>query len=544
VKRILATGVVLVMLPFLASADTLSELQAQIVVLTAQLAQLKGNTGTQAAPTTPPPPPYPITRTLLRGMQGEDVRAVQQFLISQGLLAADSVTGFFGPLTEGAVKAWQASNGIVSSGTPITTGYGSVGPRTRAAMAEVRPSAFANATGSSGTYAQGSYQTYSEPSYAREEPKQTNASCALGNFTVAHGASVLAYESSSVATGACKSEIRVCNKGVLSGSYKYSLCTSGVASYSQAAYNTQTIATYSQASYYSQGSYASGATMQTKVLALNLKNPWGYTTTHTEYVSAVSRLVTTIQHTEADIVGVQELHPDVFARLTTHLSGWSSLSINGDVGVFTRYKILGPAGSSGAKIQLPTGGVAYIFVVHLGSAPYQPYDIRDGNLTCNTVAVEQAARAARLSQTQAALNDAKPYLASGAPVFLVGDFNEPSHLDWTATAAVSGLHRCAVSWPTSKAMVDAGFVDTYRAARPNEVASPGITWTTQPAANEVLDRIDFVYADPASKVITSYTVGDGVHIPADLISAPYGGYWSDHAGVMSILTIKADFPGI
>ena len=35
----------------------------------------------------------------------------------------------------------------------------------------------------------------------------------------------------------------------------------------------------------------------------------------------------------------------------------------------------------GAIIQLPAGGVAYIFVHHLPPNPYQPYDIRDGNLT-------------------------------------------------------------------------------------------------------------------------------------------------------------------
>lgn len=45
------------------------------------------------------------------------------------------VTGYFGPLTERLVQAWQASQGIVSSGSPDTTGYGAVGPRTRALLA-------------------------------------------------------------------------------------------------------------------------------------------------------------------------------------------------------------------------------------------------------------------------------------------------------------------------------------------------------------------------------------------------------------------------
>ena len=48
--------------------------------------------------------------------------------------------------------------------------------------------------------------------------------------------------------------------------------------------------------------------------------------------------------------------------------------------------------------------------------------------------------------------------------FLVGDFNEPSHLDWSAEAAAAGLHfGLAVPWPTSRTAEGAGLVDVYRA---------------------------------------------------------------------------------
>ena len=36
---------------------------------------------------------------------------------------------------QAAVKQWQREHGVVSAGNPWTTGYGAVGPRTRAAMA-------------------------------------------------------------------------------------------------------------------------------------------------------------------------------------------------------------------------------------------------------------------------------------------------------------------------------------------------------------------------------------------------------------------------
>jgi len=46
------------------------------------------------------------------------------------------VTGYFGPATLQLVQNWQASNGVVSSGSPDTNGYGYVGPKTRLAMAQ------------------------------------------------------------------------------------------------------------------------------------------------------------------------------------------------------------------------------------------------------------------------------------------------------------------------------------------------------------------------------------------------------------------------
>jgi len=75
-----------------------------------------------------------LARTLARGARGADVTALQTFLITQGLLTSGSATGYFGPLTQTAVQRFQASQNVVSSGTPATTGYGQVGVKTRAAI--------------------------------------------------------------------------------------------------------------------------------------------------------------------------------------------------------------------------------------------------------------------------------------------------------------------------------------------------------------------------------------------------------------------------
>ena len=72
-----------------------------------------------------------LTRNLSFGSRGQDVVELQNFLISQGDLAAGNTSGYFGKMTVAAVKKWQVRNGVVSSGTPSTTGYGAVGPKTR-----------------------------------------------------------------------------------------------------------------------------------------------------------------------------------------------------------------------------------------------------------------------------------------------------------------------------------------------------------------------------------------------------------------------------
>ncbi len=94
----------------------------------------------------------PLTRNISFGSRGGDVAVLQRLLISEGLLASEA-TGYFGALTQAAVQRFQAQNGIVSSGSPSTTGYGAVGPKTRAFIASgagaSAPSTTGNASASS-----------------------------------------------------------------------------------------------------------------------------------------------------------------------------------------------------------------------------------------------------------------------------------------------------------------------------------------------------------------------------------------------------------
>ena len=68
---------------------------------------------------------FSFGQNLSFGMKVAAVSSLQQFLASQGLLSADLVTGYFGPKTLAAVKAFQSQQGIA----PVS---GFFGPLTRA----------------------------------------------------------------------------------------------------------------------------------------------------------------------------------------------------------------------------------------------------------------------------------------------------------------------------------------------------------------------------------------------------------------------------
>lgn len=113
------------------SQADIQTLLAQIQILRSTLAALSSSATTPASSKSCPT----LARNLSKGSRGEDVRTLQWFLVSEGVLTSESTTGLYGKWTEIAVQDWQKQKGIVSSGTAATTGYGAVGSRTRSAIA-------------------------------------------------------------------------------------------------------------------------------------------------------------------------------------------------------------------------------------------------------------------------------------------------------------------------------------------------------------------------------------------------------------------------
>lgn len=69
---------------------------------------------------------YAFNNNISEGTQNDEVKELQEQLRSLGFFTFHTSTGYFGPITLAAVKAFQTANGIPATGF--------VGPLTRAAL--------------------------------------------------------------------------------------------------------------------------------------------------------------------------------------------------------------------------------------------------------------------------------------------------------------------------------------------------------------------------------------------------------------------------
>jgi exonuclease III len=196
---------------------------------------------------------------------------------------------------------------------------------------------------------------------------------------------------------------------------------------------------------------------------------------------------------------------------------------------------------NGVGVEIDVNGRKVVaYSMNLDDAPYQPYQllsIEYGAFPFLKTAEEavKSATETRGKALELLVADIRSESDSVAQ-FVMGDFNEPSHWDWTEKAKAAGRHPAVVDWPTTKGVEVEGFVDTFRAHFPDEMAKPGMTWTptSEPTAtDDHHDRIDFILAKAANlKVISAGIVGEKAP-EADLVVTPWP---SDHRATMAVVS--------
>jgi endonuclease/exonuclease/phosphatase family metal-dependent hydrolase len=233
-------------------------------------------------------------------------------------------------------------------------------------------------------------------------------------------------------------------------------------------------------------------------------------------------IASVILKTNSDIIGVQE-DTNTDSLLIALGSGW-----NRCYNIYSKFKLT-PLETKGnllnaCRVFLPNGDSLVFINCHWWpSGGYGPGIIKqrilDGNIPSDLKRFEREVLEATKQVAndprgyQATIDMVEPYLKANEKVILVGDFNEPSHLDWTDRFAKEGMDRWVknptkiplrftMEWKGSKALENIGLSDAYRSVNTDEVAQPGITWTPpypkgtpgrQDYDNQVLVRLDRIY---------------------------------------------------
>jgi endonuclease/exonuclease/phosphatase family metal-dependent hydrolase len=205
-----------------------------------------------------------------------------------------------------------------------------------------------------------------------------------------------------------------------------------------------------------------------------------------------------LEQANADIIGLQEVQPFALSYLAkqmgyqmVHLPDNPAALHANDTGILTRFPVVEWL-PFGVVVELSRGRYLGVLNVHLPPFPYEPFGIRDRKFKTPEEVIASS-ESHRLPVLEEVLHTVRALQNRSIPVCLLGDFNEPSHLDWTPRAASVGQHfGWSVPFPVSVRLQEAGFVDTYRCHFPDELAFPGHTWSPE-SSEEGADRIDYIY---------------------------------------------------
>lgn len=262
--------------------------------------------------------------------------------------------------------------------------------------------------------------------------------------------------------------------------------------------------------------------------------------------NSIEQTAKVIAESGADIIGIQEATRKNMNTAVdiAEKSGWYSYAYGTSTTILSKYAITDTSASGkGVKIQIGKNRFVWMFNVHLIYCPYEPYQL-NGIEYCGAPLLSAAAEAvesawnSRKEEVMKVVADINTIRQEKTPVFLTGDFNEPSCQDWTSEAVAAGLCIMPVEWPSTKAFREqADMKDSYRTVFPDEVKFPGHTWTTLPEKEkyaEVLDRIDFVFfGGEKVKILKSEIIGE----VSEFSDMGFADYPSDHRAVMSTFEV-------
>jgi exonuclease III len=160
----------------------------------------------------------------------------------------------------------------------------------------------------------------------------------------------------------------------------------------------------------------------------------------------------------------------------------------------------------GVELEDDHGRKLHAFSIWIDYRHYTPYLIqKKPSAKDHDLLLCETERSGRMKQTTDILEylGKQSLLTLDTPLLLGGDWNCPSHLDWTNGTANAFKFRRELTLPVSKTVTDAGFEDTFRMIYPDPVKHPGNTWSPlfrkKNGNPQPMDRIDRLYYKPNAK---------------------------------------------
>jgi len=275
----------------------------------------------------------------------------------------------------------------------------------------------------------------------------------------------------------------------------------------------------------------------------------------------IDETVAVLRTAKADLVGLQEMRaesstctamdcPPGDRSVAGPLAAATGLYLHEQDGpeavvwacaILSRFPIVAASPNGLGVIVEVNGRRLGVFNIHPTDFPYQPYQLLDipyGEAPFLDTA-EEAVAAATEARGEALqlLREDLAWAADTEAQVIFGDFNEPSHRDWSARAAGAGRHPLAVAWPLVRALEADGFVDALRRVHPDEMAKPAYTWTPTTQADDPADhhdRIDFVMVRGAKLTVQAAGIVGEKAPEADFVVTPWP---SDHRAVRVVVRL-------
>ena len=253
-----------------------------------------------------------------------------------------------------------------------------------------------------------------------------------------------------------------------------------------------------------------------------------------------SKVVEAIQKSDADAVGLQEAAGHT-QEIADRLGWYAEPRLH----VISRFPIISPpqARAPTSTCRSPPGRSWRWPTSTCRRTRTGRELVRDGSTLAEVLANEQDTR---MSALDPLLPVWKKVIDSGMPLFVTGDFNSPSHLDWTpATVGALPQMKYPVAWPAGLAVEGIGMVDTFRAAHPDPVVDPGSHLDLRLPVPRGSSRTRSSTAStsstprPGSTVTKSRVVGQPGTPDVDVAVDPYP---SDHRSVVSTVVVTPAEP--